>query len=212
MEARRERHERLLGQELRQFGTEAVNLRLQAIIEHVANHGHAAPHPLAATTQFPVVKLRHRAIAVHEGLQQRHHCVRTDRVSASYFINLLAALVGQLLQRVAPGVRRDVTRAVPRSPYHFGWPLARRVRVARDRIRGLRCGRCYHDSEGIFPCGAEHGGAGAVSDDGCRWHRRRRPKASKEGNRGSGGTSERVGLRMMHLNTGPRGHIGVCSQ
>jgi hypothetical protein len=28
----------------------------------------------------------------------------------------------------------------------------------------------------------------------------------------SSGTSERVGLRIMHLNTDPRGHIGVCSQ
>jgi hypothetical protein len=27
-----------------------------------------------------------------------------------------------------------------------------------------------------------------------------------------GGTSERLGLSMTHLNTDPRGHIGVCSQ
>jgi hypothetical protein len=39
-----------------------------------------------------------------------------------------------------------------------------------------------------------------------------REETSKEGNRGPVGTSERVDLMITHLNTDPRGHIGVCSQ
>jgi hypothetical protein len=41
------------------------------VIEHVADHRHATRHPLPGTTQFAMVKLRHRAFAVQEGLQQR---------------------------------------------------------------------------------------------------------------------------------------------
>jgi hypothetical protein len=78
LKARRERHERLLGQELRQFGTEAINLRFETIVEHVANQGHAPPHPLAATTQLRVVKLSHVAVAVHQGPQQRHHRIAAN--------------------------------------------------------------------------------------------------------------------------------------
>jgi hypothetical protein len=79
---------------LRQLGTEAVDLRLETVIKHVADHGHAAPHPLAATTQLPMVELRHIAVGVHQGLQQRHHRIGTDRVSVSQFVNSLPALVG----------------------------------------------------------------------------------------------------------------------
>jgi hypothetical protein len=49
-----------LGQELRQFGTEAVDLRLETRVEHVADPCHAAAHPLAATTQIWGIKLRHK--------------------------------------------------------------------------------------------------------------------------------------------------------
>ena len=49
LESRREGHEGLLGQELRQPRTEALYLRLKIVIEHIADHGHAVPHPLPAT-------------------------------------------------------------------------------------------------------------------------------------------------------------------
>jgi hypothetical protein len=41
-----------------------------------------------------MVKLRHRAFAVQEGLQQRHHCVGTDSVMLSQIVYFLQALVG----------------------------------------------------------------------------------------------------------------------
>jgi hypothetical protein len=50
--------------------------------------------PLAATTEVGMIKLRHLAITIDQGLQQRHHGVGADRVAMSHFINSLAALVG----------------------------------------------------------------------------------------------------------------------
>jgi hypothetical protein len=45
-------------------------------------------------TQFAMVKLSHRAFAVQEGLQQRHHRVGTDSVMLSQIVYFLQALVG----------------------------------------------------------------------------------------------------------------------
>ncbi len=45
---------------------------------------------LPGTTQFAMVELRHRAFAVQEGLQQRHH--RTDSVMLSQIVYFLQAL------------------------------------------------------------------------------------------------------------------------
>jgi len=84
----------LLAQELGQLRTQAIDLRLEAVIKHVADHSHPAQHPLAVATQLPVVKLRHHAVAVHQGLQQRHNGVGANGVSLSQFINSLSALFG----------------------------------------------------------------------------------------------------------------------
>jgi hypothetical protein len=40
-----------------------------------------------------MVKLRHRAIAVQEGLQQRHRRVGTDSIALSQIVYFLQALV-----------------------------------------------------------------------------------------------------------------------
>jgi len=39
-------------------------------MKHVADHGHAAQHPLAAAAQFGMVELRHRAAAGGDRVQQ----------------------------------------------------------------------------------------------------------------------------------------------
>jgi len=135
LEARRKRHEGLLGQELRQLGTEAIDLRLEAMIEHVADHGHATQHPLASAPQLPVVKLRHRAVAVHQGLQQRHNRVGTDSVALSQFVNFLLALVCQSLQRSCSwGVGEmwlaaTIQRGEENNPASSGWLGARAFRI-----------------------------------------------------------------------------------
>ena len=63
------------------------------MIEHLADHRHAPGHPLPGTTQFAMVELGHRAFAVQEGLQQRHHGVGTDSITLSEIIYFLQALV-----------------------------------------------------------------------------------------------------------------------
>jgi len=62
------------------------------VIEHVADHRHATRHPLSGATQFAMVKLRHRAVAIQEGLQQRHHRVSTDSVMPRQIVYFLQAL------------------------------------------------------------------------------------------------------------------------
>jgi hypothetical protein len=47
-----------------------------------------------------MVKLRHRAFAVQEGLQQRHHRVGTDSIMLSQIVYFLQAFVGQAGQGV----------------------------------------------------------------------------------------------------------------
>jgi hypothetical protein len=64
------------------------------VIEHVAYHRHATWHPLPGTTQFAMVKLRHRALAVQEGLQQSHHRVGADSVMLSEIAYFLQTLIG----------------------------------------------------------------------------------------------------------------------
>jgi hypothetical protein len=64
------------------------------VIEHVPNHRHATWHPLPGATKFAMIKLRHRAFVVQEGLQQRHHRVGTDSVMLSQIVYFLQALVG----------------------------------------------------------------------------------------------------------------------
>ena len=39
-------------QELGEVVAEAVDLGLEAVVEHVADHRHAAPHPLAGAAEF----------------------------------------------------------------------------------------------------------------------------------------------------------------
>jgi hypothetical protein len=95
----------------------AVDLRLEAVVEHVADHGHAAQHPLAAAAQLLVVELRHRAVAVHQGLQQRHYRVGTDCVALRQLIDFLLALVSQSLHTRCSWVPGDAIAepARPRS-------------------------------------------------------------------------------------------------
>jgi hypothetical protein len=52
------------------------------------------PPSTAATTQLRVIKLRHGAVAVYQGLQQRHNRVGADRVALSQLVNSLPALLG----------------------------------------------------------------------------------------------------------------------
>ena len=59
------------------------------MIKHISYYNHAAQHPLAPTAQFSVLELRHRALAMDQGMEQGHHCISTDAVTLSEFCNLL---------------------------------------------------------------------------------------------------------------------------
>lgn len=60
-------------QGLRQRKTQLIDRCLQAMVEHVADHGHSAQHPLAAAAEFGDVELRHTALPAPHGLKHRGH-------------------------------------------------------------------------------------------------------------------------------------------
>src|SRR5208283_4156046 len=93
-----ERHEGLLFQDLRKLGAQTVDLGFQAVIEHIADHGHAALQPLAAAAQLRVVELCHGPVAVNQRMQQSHHGIGTDPVALSQFVDPLPSLFGEFLQ------------------------------------------------------------------------------------------------------------------
>ena len=56
-----------------------------------------------------MLELRHRAVAVQERLQQRHHRIGTDAVTLSQIVDCPQALVGELGQGVIPSSDGDMT-------------------------------------------------------------------------------------------------------
>ena len=69
------------GEERGTCGTQAIDYQCQGGIAHVPYHDHTASHLLPSSTLFRVVELGHRAMAVHQGLEQGHHCFRTDPIT-----------------------------------------------------------------------------------------------------------------------------------
>ena len=86
------RKEGLACQEARKLRAQPVDLGLEAEVEHVPDHGHAALHPLPAAAELLVIKLRHRAVTVYESLQQRHDRVGAYRVALRQAVDSLLAV------------------------------------------------------------------------------------------------------------------------
>jgi hypothetical protein len=47
------------------LGTEPMDLAFKVVVEHVGDHGHATPHPLARTTKFGMIELGHTAVTAN---------------------------------------------------------------------------------------------------------------------------------------------------
>ena len=66
---------------IRDIAADAVDAVLQLVVEQVADHRHAASHPLPATAEFRVIELRHGSIAVLNRDQHMSHCVSRHAMS-----------------------------------------------------------------------------------------------------------------------------------
>ena len=81
----------MVGQGVGDITANAVDLRFQLVVEQIADHRHATAHPLPAPTEFRVIELRHRAVAVADGDQHMHRRVLRDSVSIGQVLNELLA-------------------------------------------------------------------------------------------------------------------------
>lgn len=79
----------MIRQRVRDVGTNAVDLILQLIVKEVADHRHAAAHPLASASKIWVIELSHRAIAIADGNQHVVHTVLRYAVAIRKFLNKL---------------------------------------------------------------------------------------------------------------------------
>jgi len=89
-------HIGLAGHQAGQFGAQVINTALEVVVEHVADHRHAALHPLAGAAEFGVAELGHAAVAVDDGLQHRQHGVKAKAVALGHVLDGLLACGGKL--------------------------------------------------------------------------------------------------------------------
>ena len=88
--------------------TEPIDPALQVVVEHVGDHGHSPPHPLAGATKFGVIELGHAAVTANHRLQHAHHGVRAEPMSLGYFFDQLLAGGGKLSHGDPPIVSSDI--------------------------------------------------------------------------------------------------------
>lgn len=77
------------GEERGKCGTQAIDRRFQSLVEHIPHHDHTAWHLLPPPAQFRVVELGHRAMTVHQGLEQGQYHFRTDTIALGEFRDFL---------------------------------------------------------------------------------------------------------------------------
>jgi hypothetical protein len=79
-----------------EFDTQTIDRRFEALVEHIPHHDHAAWHPLPSSTQFRVVELGHRAMTMHQGLEQSLHRFRTNTITLGESRDFLLSFRRQL--------------------------------------------------------------------------------------------------------------------
>jgi hypothetical protein len=65
----------------REIRTQRGDAGLQVVVEHIADHDHAALHPLTGPAEFRQVEPGHGAAALPDGVEQRHGRVFTDAMT-----------------------------------------------------------------------------------------------------------------------------------
>ncbi len=94
----------MVGEQVGEFVAECVDPALQRGVEHVAEHQHAALHPLARAAEFRVAELGHAAVAVEHGDQHVDDCILAEAVTQGDVLDDLLALRCKLLHFDGSGV------------------------------------------------------------------------------------------------------------
>ena len=70
----------LAGHQVGEVVTEALDPAFQGVVEQIGQHGHAAWHPLARTTEFGMGELRHAAVTVDHRFEHARDGVWTETI------------------------------------------------------------------------------------------------------------------------------------
>jgi hypothetical protein len=65
----------------RDFVAKGIHAAFQPVIEHISQHEHATPHPLARSTKLRMGKLGHRPVPVQHGIHHLSHSGDTEAVA-----------------------------------------------------------------------------------------------------------------------------------
>ncbi len=107
-----------------------IDSAFQLMVEQIANHRHAATHPLASTAKLGMTELGHRAIAVVEGHQHVCNCVRRQLV-----------LLRKVVNYCVPSIERAATMRMLRKRSIVGEQRKRRQVSCRNNHLHARCRR-----------------------------------------------------------------------
>src|SRR5208283_3764688 len=128
--------EGLAAKQRRQFVTERVNTKFQALIEHVANHDHAALRPLSHPAEIGVIELRLGSVALDERTNHADYGLEAHRMSA-----------GDVLQNSSPlgreihhGRSTPQDRKGERSPLRLEKLRRCKVLIALSALSYLKSG------------------------------------------------------------------------
>jgi hypothetical protein len=88
---------RLTAQEFGDLAAERVDAVFEALIEHVANHDHAAPRPLTHASEIKVIELGLRSVAEIECADQGRHGIAADPMATRQVIDNLAPFGAEFL-------------------------------------------------------------------------------------------------------------------
>jgi len=87
----------LTAQEAGDLAAERVNVVLEALIEHVADHDHAALRPLTHAAEIRVIELGLRAVAEFECIKQGRYGIAGDPMAPRQVIDNLAPFGAEFL-------------------------------------------------------------------------------------------------------------------
>ena len=110
----------------RQLGAEGVDAGLERVVEHVADHDHAAPRPLAHAAQLGVVELGHGAAARDQGAKKRQHRAAAHAVAPLQVLDEPSGFGRQLSHHDTPSWLGAWRRSV-RPAWGFGTGSGRNV-------------------------------------------------------------------------------------
>ena len=88
---------RLTAQEVGDLAAERIDAVFEALIEHVANHDHAALRPLTHASEIRVIELGLRSVAELECAEQGRHGIAADPMATRQVIDNLAPFGAEFL-------------------------------------------------------------------------------------------------------------------